>query len=156
MTISRRELLILPAALRDIFYTGKLAQKNTDTAHNAISVYFYNLCLNLYPFRQASKIHTLLPGSASKNGSSANLSGHFTWIFAQRSPPSSPHSDGYLHAPGCRKDNRSSGQSLSDFWNRRPGRHPFPVLHDRNHRSKQGKGLHLHNIPAPSHGGSAS
>ena len=42
MTISRRELLILPAALRDIFYTGKLAQKNTDTAHNAISVYFYN------------------------------------------------------------------------------------------------------------------
>ena len=55
MTISRRELLILPAALRDIFYTGKLAQKNTDTAHNAISVYFYNLCLNLYPFRQASK-----------------------------------------------------------------------------------------------------
>ena len=32
MTISRRELLILPAALRDIFYTGKLAQKNTDTA----------------------------------------------------------------------------------------------------------------------------
>ena len=91
MTISRRELLILPAALRDIFYTGKLAQKNTDTAHNAISVYFYNLCLNLYPFRQASKIHTLLPGSASENGSSANLSGHFTWIFAQRSPPSSPH-----------------------------------------------------------------
>lgn len=78
MTISRRELLILPAALRDIFYTGKLAQKNTDTAHNAISVYFYNLCLNLYPFRQASKIHTLLPGSASENGSSANLSGHFT------------------------------------------------------------------------------
>lgn len=111
MTISRRELLILPAALRDIFYTGKLAQKNTDTAHNAISVYFYNLCLNLYPFRQASKIHTLLPGSASENGSSANLSGHFTWIFAQRSLPSSPRSDGYLHEHGCRKDIRSYGRS---------------------------------------------
>ena len=149
MTISRRELLILPAALRDIFYTGKLAQKNTDTAHNAISVYFYNLCLNLYPFRQASKIHTLLPGSASENGSSANLSGHFTWIFAQRSPPSSPHSDGYLHEHGCRKDIRSYGRSSSGFWNRRPDTHPSPAPRDHNHHSMREKGSRPHNTPDP-------
>ena len=126
MTISRRELLILPAALRDIFYTGKLAQKNTDTAHNAISVYFYNLCLNLYPFRQASKIHTLLPGSASENGSSA-----------------------YLHEHGCRKDIRSYGRSSSGFWNRRPDTHPSPAPRDHNHHSMREKGSRPHNTPDP-------
>ena len=39
----------------------------------------------------------------------------FTNIFAQRSQPSSPHSGGYLHGHGCRKDIRSYGRSWSNF-----------------------------------------
>ena len=73
---------------------------------------------------QKKRIRHLLPDSL--------ITSIFTSIFFRQFLPSSLHSVVYLHAHGCRKDNRSYGRSWSGCVSRIPGRHPSQAPDDRS------------------------